>query len=120
MRQRGFTQRAWQHEGARGCSMAVRDGTEREIHLCAAWPCQNADTRGRSALERDLSMCFRHHEQTRKSASRINVTSQGKGARGCLMDVWDGARKERMHTRSLTPSKAMDAASSALEHDLCM
>jgi len=25
-----------------------------------------------------------------------------------------------MHTRSLTPSEALDAASLALEHDLCM
>jgi hypothetical protein len=100
--------------------MTVRDGTEREIYLCAAKSCQNADTRDRSALERDLCMFFRHHKQTRKSVSRINVTSQGEGTRGCLMDVWDGARKERMHTRSLTPSEALDVASSALEHDLCM
>jgi hypothetical protein len=120
VRRRGFTHCSRQHEDARGRSMTVQDGTEREIYLCAAWPCQNADTRGRSALERDLSMCFRHHEQTRKSASRINVTSQGEGAHGCLMDVWDGASKERMHTRSLPPSEALDAASSALEHDLCM
>jgi len=74
--------------------MAVQDGTEREIHLCAAWPCQSARKRDRSALERNLSMCFRHHEQTRKSTSRIDVTSQGEGARGCLMAVWDGAKEE--------------------------
>ena len=120
MRRRGFTQRSRQQDGARGRSMTVQDGTEREIYLCAAWPCQNADTRGRSALERDLSMCFRHHEQTRKSASRINATSLGEGARLCLLAAWDGARRENMHTRSLTPSEALDAASLALEHDLCM
>ena len=120
MRRRGFTHCSRQHEDARGRSMTVQDGTEREIHLCAAWPCQNADTRGRSALERDLSMCFRHHEQTRKSASRINATSLGEGARLCLLAAWDGARRENMHTRSLTPSEALDAASLALEHDLCM
>ena len=74
--------------------MAVQDGTWQEIYLCAAWPCQNAEERGRSALERDLSMYFRHHKQTRKSVSRINITSQGEGARGCLMAVWDRAKEE--------------------------
>ena len=53
-----------------------------------------AHKRGRSALERDLSMFFRHHKQTRKSVSRIDVTSQHEGARGCLMAVRDGAREE--------------------------
>ena len=82
--------------------MAVQDGTWQEIYLCAAWPCQNAEERGRSALERDLSMYFRHHKQTRKSVSRIDVTSQHEGARECLMALWDGARERRyMHTRSL-------------------
>ena len=35
------------------------------------------------------------------SDQRHESWSQGEGARGCVMTVWDGARKERMHTRSL-------------------
>ena len=63
---------------------------------------------------------FQASRATRKSASRINATSLGEGARLCLLAAWDGARRENMHTRSLAPSEALDAASLALEHDLCM
>ena len=73
-------------------------------------------------------ICARARPEHVFQASRANAkislsdqpTSLGEGARLCLLAAWDGARRENMHTRSLTPSEALDAASLALEHDLCM
>ena len=56
MRRRGCTHCPWQHEGARGCLMAVQDSTEQEIYVPAAECCQKHRNVPPIALEHEVYM----------------------------------------------------------------